>query len=216
MFPCTDVRGEWKFTQFVNLPTPFGFTNKQTHHISHLILLQLNIINMEKMYTIIKFLKDWYKFLILSKQMSHVMRKPIFAICKPQRQQRSTCAFAQSDQRIWRHRLQDSIMHNSFVIIAHPPLFHLRGWARDSGANVWGSDLLSSPAVPGKCPACDITQIYPHGIYYNKEQSYDSQQIPAVQGSAFSRAMMDEKLSSLLFPVGGWGGGGQWLQMTVA
>ena len=27
----------------------------------------------------------------------------------------------------------------------------------DSGANVRGNDLLSSPAVPGKCRACDIT-----------------------------------------------------------
>ena len=26
-----------------------------------------------------------------------------------------------------------------------PPLPHLRGWAGDSRANVWGSDLLSSP-----------------------------------------------------------------------
>ena len=26
-----------------------------------------------------------------------------------------------------------------------------------------------------QCRACDITQIYPCGIYYYKEQSYDSQ-----------------------------------------
>ena len=36
------------------------------------------------------------------------------------------------------------------VICNHcPPPPHLRGWAGDSGANVWGSDLSSSPAVPG-------------------------------------------------------------------
>ena len=42
-------------------------------------------------------------------------------------------------------------------------------------------------------------QIYPLGIYYYKEQGYDSQQVPAVQGF-FSRAMMDEKSLSPLFP----------------
>ena len=50
------------------------------------------------------------------------------------------------------------------------------------GPNVRGSDLSSSPALPGKCWACDIMQIYPLGIYYYKEQGYDSQQVAAVQG----------------------------------
>ena len=59
---------------------------------------------------------------------------------------------------------------------------HLRGWVGDSRANRWGSDLSSAPTVTGKCRACDITQIYPRGIYYYKEQGYDSQQVPAVQG----------------------------------
>ena len=36
------------------------------------------------------------------------------------------------------------------------PTPHLWGWAEDSGANVRGSDLLSSSTVPGKCGACDI------------------------------------------------------------
>ena len=67
-------------------------------------------------------------------------------------------------------------MHQSFVTTAP----HLREWAGDSMANVWGSDLSSSPAVPGKCWACGIMQIYPHGIYYYKEQGYDSQQVPAI------------------------------------
>ena len=64
-------------------------------------------------------------------------------------------------------------MHQSFVTPAPP---HLRGggWAGDSGANVWGS-----PAVPGKWRAC---YIIPRGIYSYKEQGYDSQQDPAVQG----------------------------------
>ena len=52
-------------------------------------------------------------------------------------------------------------MHQSFVTIAPPP--HLYGWMGDSGGevNVWGSDLFSSPAVPGKCQAYAIAQIYP-------------------------------------------------------
>ena len=66
--------------------------------------------------------------------------------------------------------------HQSFVATALPPLM---GMGR---TNVLGSDLLSSPAVLGKCRACDIMQIYPHWIYYNKEWGYDSQQVPAVQG----------------------------------
>ena len=74
-------------------------------------------------------------------------------------------------------------MHQSFVTPAPPPPPpHLQGWAGDSRANVWGNDLLSSPAVPGKCRACDIAQIYPCEIYSYKEQGYDSQQVPAVQG----------------------------------
>ena len=64
------------------------------------------------------------------------------------------------------------------------------------------SDLFNSPVVLDKCRACDITQKYPRGIYYYKEQGYDSQQVPKCR--AFSRAVMDEKSLSSLFPVGGW------------
>ena len=39
-----------------------------------------------------------------------------------------------------------------------------------------GNDLLSSPAVPGKCRACDIAQIHPCEVYSYKEQ------VPALQG----------------------------------
>ena len=48
-------------------------------------------------------------------------------------------------------------MHQSFVTTADGR------WIAGlmCGANVRGSDLLSSPAVPGKCRACDIAQIYP-------------------------------------------------------
>ena len=71
-------------------------------------------------------------------------------------------------------------MHQSFVTPAPP---HGRwGWAGDSGAKVRGNDLMSSPAVSGKCRACDIAQIYPCEIYSCKEQGYDSQHVPAVQG----------------------------------
>ena len=59
---------------------------------------------------------------------------------------------------------------------------HLRGWAGDSGTNVWSSELLSSPTVLCKCWACDITQIYPSEIHYYKEQGYDSQLVLTVQG----------------------------------
>ena len=43
------------------------------------------------------------------------------------------------------------LMHQSFVNPAPPPTYG------DSGANVRGNDLLSSPAVPSECRACDIT-----------------------------------------------------------
>ena len=76
-------------------------------------------------------------------------------------------------------------MHRSSVTIAPAapaPTTHLRGWAGDSGNNVQGSDLSSTLAVPGKCRACDITQIYPRGIYHYKEQGYDSQHVTAAHG----------------------------------
>ena len=103
-------------------------------------------------------------------------------------------------------------MHQSFVTTAPLPTTHLWGWAGDSGANVWGSDLLSSQAVPGKC---DITQ-----IYYKRAGLW-------LSAGPFTRALMDEKSLSPLFPIGGergagavvtndwWGGGVQWLQMTA-
>ena len=50
----------------------------------------------------------------------------------------------------------------------------------------WGIAGLMCGAVtvwvPQQCWACDIIQIYPRGIYYYKEQGYDSQQVPAMQG----------------------------------
>ena len=60
-------------------------------------------------------------------------------------------------------------MNQSFVTPVTPP----------PPPNVRGNDLLSSPAVPGKWRAC---YIIPRGIYSYKEQGYDSQQVPAVQG----------------------------------
>ena len=39
-------------------------------------------------------------FLIPVKDMSHVMRKPVYAMCEQQRR-RSACASAQSDQRLY-------------------------------------------------------------------------------------------------------------------
>ena len=55
-----------------------------------------------------------------------------------------------------------------------------------------GSDLSSYPAVTGKCQACGITQIYPHGIYIIKSRAMHLSRSP--QCRAFSRAVMDEKL----------------------
>ena len=48
----------------------------------------------------------------------------------------------------------DPVMHQSFVSPA-PPTYG------DSGANVRGNDLLSSPAVPGKCRACVLRKYTP-------------------------------------------------------
>ena len=101
-----------------------------------------------------------------------------------------------------------NVVHQSFVTTAPPP--HLRGFAGDSRANVWGSDFLSSLAVPRKCRACDIMQIYPRGIYDYKEQVMSLSRSP--QCKAYSRAVMDEKSLSPIFPVGGV----QWVQMTGA
>ena len=52
-------------------------------------------------------------------------------------------------------------MHQSFVTTAPPPTGMGRGG--DSEANVQGSDLSSSPAVPGLCYYAYI----PNGIYYD-------------------------------------------------
>ena len=73
-----------------------------------------------------------------------------------------------------------------------------------------GNDLLSSPAVPGKCRACVLCKYTPCEIYSYKEQGYDSYMTlsRSPQCRALSRAVMNEKSSSPLFPVGGWGGGG--------
>ena len=87
-------------------------------------------------------------------------------------------------------------MHQPFIATADPPP-HLRGWAGDSRANVRGSDLLSSPTVPGKCQACKFIII--------KSGAMTLSRFP--QCRAFSRALMDEKSLPPLFPVGVWGGG---------
>ena len=62
--------------------------------------------------------------------------------------------------------------------------------------------------MPGKCWACDITQITPVEFTIIKSRAMTFSRSPP-QCRAFSRAVMDEKLLSTLFPVGGGGGGGQ-------
>ena len=69
-----------------------------------------------------------------------------------------------------------TVMHQSFVSPA-PPLTY-----GDSGASVRGIDLLSSPAVPGKCWACVLRKYTPMKFTLYKEQGYDSQQVPTLQG----------------------------------
>ena len=68
---------------------------------------------------------------------------------------------------------------NASVICNHFP--SPTGMGGDSGANVRGSDILSSPAVPGKCQAYAIAQINARGNYYYKEWGYDCQEVPGVQ-----------------------------------
>ena len=80
-----------------------------------------------------------------------------------------------------------------FVTPAPPPT----GMGGDSGANVRGNDLLRSPAVTGKCRACDITQIFPCA----KSRAMTLSR--SLQCRAFSKALMDEKSLSPLFPKGG-------------
>ena len=74
----------------------------------------------------------------------------------------------------------------------------------DSGANVWGSDLLSSLTVPGKCQACAIAQIYLVEITIIKSGAMSVRQSP--QCRDFSRAVIYEKPLSPLFLVGGGSG----------
>ena len=80
----------------------------------------------------------------------------------------------------------------------------LWGWVGDSGANVWGSDLLSFPAVPEKCQACAIAQIYPVGITIIKRGAMSVRRSP--QCRDFSRAVIYKKSLSPLFLVGGGSG----------
>ena len=82
-----------------------------------------------------------------------------------------------------KHLFSTSFSYYAPVICNHCPPPSPYGDERGIAGLMCGAvTFLSSPAVPGKCRACDITQIYSRGIYYYKEQGYDSQQVPAVQG----------------------------------
>ena len=74
----------------------------------------------------------------------------------------------------------------------------------DSGANVWDSDVLSSPAMPGKYRACAIAQIHPQEFTIIKSGAMTVSWSP--QCRAFSRAVIYQKSLSPLFPVGGSSG----------
>ena len=74
------------------------------------------------------------------------------------------------------------------------------------------SDLLSSPAMPDKFRASDITP-----VEFTVIKSRTMTLTRSLQCRAFSRAVIDQKTLSPLFPVRGWGGGRrQWLQITGA
>ena len=60
--------------------------------------------------------------------------------------------------------------------------------------------------MTGKCRACDITQIYP--VEFTLTKSRVTTLSRALQCRAFSRAVIDEKWLSPLFPVGVCVGGG--------
>ena len=78
-----------------------------------------------------------------------------------------------------------------------------------------GNDLLSSPAVPGKCRACVLRIYTPVKFTLIKSRAMTLSRSPLCR--AFSRAVMDERSLSPLFSIGGGGvGWGQWLQMTGA
>ena len=62
------------------------------------------------------------------------------------------------------------------------------------------SDLLSSPAVPGKCRASDIMHLYPMEFTITNSMTMTLSRSP--QYMAFTRAVMDENSLSSLFPVG--------------
>ena len=60
-------------------------------------------------------------------------------------------------------------------------------------------------------------QIYLRGIYYYKEQGYDSQQAPAVLFAGLWWIIVVPAIPHRLWGGGGGGGGGrQWLQMIGA
>ena len=69
---------------------------------------------------------------------------------------------------------------------------------------MWGSDHLSSPAVPGKCQACAIAHIYPVEITIIKSGVMSVRRSP--QCRDFSRAVIYVKPLSPLFLVGGGNG----------
>ena len=67
-------------------------------------------------------------------------------------------------------------MHQSFVTT--------RGWAGDSGANVRGSDLFNSLAVPGKAGLVILRK-------YTSAMTLSNSRSP--QCRTFGRTVMDEK-----------------------
>ena len=83
--------------------------------------------------------------------MSHVMRKPVFAICEQQRH-RSPCASAQSDQRLY-YSLPGKYNTSSFHIHNFKPLANLCSWAMP-----WENVSPGVSNQPRHKPACAGTE----------------------------------------------------------
>ena len=76
------------------------------------------------------------------------------------------------EQRVQGNSSTNRCKYYAPVICNHCP--HLRWWAGDSGTVTF--------SVPPQCRVSARLVIYARGIYYYKEQGYDSQQVPTVQG----------------------------------
>ena len=112
--------------------------------------------------------------------------------------------------------LQFSVTNAEVICNPCPSPSHLRGWAGYSGANVRGSDFLSTPQCRVSAGLVILFKYTPVEFII-----IITSRPMTLRRSPHCRALMDEKSLSPLVPVvgdgdGDGGGGGQWLQMTGA